>query len=328
MLRALCVLVTAAVSVCGCGNTPHRSIDTSEFEGATGNALLVDLHEVHATSAALLLQTRASQPELHVLAFPFSSVATAPDRQLLLASGTHGKMTILTVVAAPALPATSVVYLKPSFEEADESDFSRDDLKGSAYFLSLGLKRRFFYRTPSPKDLTSEPWQTLTGVTNTSLSHLVLRVPSGSDIFESPASSVAPEFMKESQKGRIRTYSYAKLSSAPIDLRYQLPPTKLQEQIFEYTIKLFIVLIAPLVALFAITSDKVRSAGTRTAVLVAGVAVEAIALAGLIWWAFYIQSVAGFGAILDVALAILGAVATIFLAAMKKKPSPGATADE
>lgn len=318
MSRSTWILGLTVALISGCSEAPHRPIDTNEFGGSVANALFFDLNESPATTTVLLLQTRAPQTQLRVLALPFASGAVTPDRQLLLSSGTHGRATILTIVAGSALPESSIVRIRPIFERADESEFFSDDLQGSAYFLSSGLKRRFFYRGPLASEMTSEPWRSLSSITNISLSHVVVRMPVRSEVFERPPSALAPEFGKDSLNGKIRGYSYPTLSAVPIDLRYQIPPTKRQEQIFEYGIKLFIALFAPLVALGVLTSDKVRSAKARQIVIGVGVLIEVLVLAGLFWWAFYIQSVAGLGAILDIALALIAVASMIVLTKIKK----------
>ena len=318
MTRCLYAIVAGVIALAGCGQPPVREVDLHEAKDIAANALLFDLDETPRPAAGLLLQTRSPQSQLRVLGLPFALRTSPSEKLLLVASSSQGRSTLLTVLTAPALPESSTVRLELSFEQAEDSDFSRDDLRGYTYFLESGLKRRFFYRSPTPTELSSEPWKSMVPVLNTSLTHLIVRLPKGTEVFERSASALAPVLERDTPRGKVRAYVHDKTSASPIDLRYQIPPTKRQEQVFEYGLKFFVAIVAPLVSLALLTSDKVRSARARKIVLIAGSATELAVLLGLIWWAFFIQSVAGLSAILDVALAVIGAAATIGLAFIKK----------
>jgi hypothetical protein len=302
----------------GCHQPSPREIELNEANRLAQNALLLDLEEAPKPAAALLIQTRTTQPQLKVLAVPFALQSSLSERLLLVASSTQTNSSLITVLVTPSLPEYSLVRLPLVFEQAEESEFIRDDLKGFAYYMASGLKRRFYYRSPSATELASEPWRNITPVVNTLLTHVIIRLPSGSEVFERTASALAPVFEKDSPRGKVRAYAYDQTSTRPIDLRYQVPPTKLQKQIFDYGIKLFIALLAPIAALMFLTSDKVRSPKARKKVLWVGGIIESVIFVGLIWWAFFIQSVVGLEALLDVILAVIGVLATAMLAFIKK----------
>ena len=88
---------------------------------------------------------------------------------------------------------------------------------------------------------------------------------------------------------------------------------------FEYVLKLFVVLMVPLISLALLTSDKVTAPIARRRILLAGAVVQALLLIGLLWWSFHVQSVTGLGSIFEIVLALVGIGCTLALKAVKKK---------
>lgn len=315
-------LLALAVQVLqGCGESIERSVDKAIIDTSIGSALYFDLEESPNISSALIVRSNSDQPELRTAVLPFSTSPLADgDHSLLTTWGVHEGITLITYVAAPSLPATAIIPIKPIDESGQESDFLRTDLQGALYFMNSGLKRRFVYQWPQLKNLNTDSWKKLGVIPKNPIDSVLIKLPKEAEIFERGASSLAPVVERDAPTGKIKVYPHTKPNSvalSPIDITYQVPPTKLQNQIFEYTLKLFGALVVPLVSLFLLTSDKVKARRTRLGVLIVGIILEVGILAGLLLWAFKVQSVAGLGAILDVGLVVIGAVLTVLLAFVK-----------
>ena len=325
-MRSLSLIGTVALALVvqvlqGCGAKIEKSVDKAIVDASIDSALYFDLEESPNVSAALVVRSNSNQAELRAAVLPFSTSPLADgDHSLLATWGSHEGITLITYVAAPSLPATAMIPVKPIYESGQESDFLRTDLQGSLYFMNSGLKRRFLYQWPQPKNLSTDSWKKLGAIAHSSIDSVLIKLPKEAEIFERSVSSLAPVVERDAPTGRLKVYPHTKPDSAalsPIDIAYQVPPTKLQNQIFEYTLKLFGALVVPLVSLFLLTSDKVKAKRTRLVVLIVGIALETGILVGLLWWAFTVQSVAGLGAILDIGLVVVGAALTVLLTFVK-----------
>lgn len=305
----------------GCGEKIEKSVDKAIVDASIDNALYFDLDESPNVSAVLVVRSNSSHAELRAAVLPFSTGQPSEGGQGLLTTwGTHEGVTLITYVTAPSMPLIAMITLKPIFDSGQESDFVRTDLQGSLYFLSSGLKRRFLYQWPQANNRSSDTWMKLGTIVQTSVDSVLIKLPKEADIFERRASSLEPVVEREVPSGKLKVYPHTKPNTAalnPIDIVYQVPPTKLQNQIFEYALKLFGALIVPLLAFFLLTSDKVKAKRTRICVLVVGMTLETGILVGLLWWAFKMQSVVGLSSILDLGLVVIGAVLTGLLAFVK-----------
>ena len=305
----------------GCGAKIEKSADKSSVDATISSALYFDLEEAPTVSASLIVRSNSSQAELKAVVLPFATSRYGEaDHDLLTTWGSRDGITLITYVAAPSMPTRAMIELKPVFEPGQESDFLRPDLQGSLYFMSSGLKRRFLYQWPQAQNLNSDSWKKLGPIAQSAIESVLIKLPKEAEVFERGAETLAAHVEQETLTGRLKIYPHTKPNGAalsPIDITYQVQPTKLQNQIFEYALKLFGALVVPLVSLALLTSHKVKAKRTRSAVLVFGMALEAVILFGLLWWAFKVQSVVGIGAILEIGLVGIGAALTIVVAFVK-----------
>lgn len=312
-------LLALVCLVAGCEQPSVRHVDKTVIEAVVPPALYFDLEERPTIAAAVVIPANAPKTELRLVVLPFASDTTEPSADVLSTWGTHAGVTALTYVAGPTTPASVVLPLKPRFDGGQEGDFTRTDLRGSLYFMSAGLKRRLVYSWPPPS-IESEALRRLKQIPQTTIESVVVKLPADAEIFERGDRALAPVVEKFLQIGRVKIYPFLSASdkvALPLDITYQIPPTKLQNQIFEYGLKLFGALLVPIVSAFLLTSSKAKSPRLRATVLAVGIPVEILVLGGMLWWAFYIKSVAGLGAILDLSLALIAAVATTLLAFIK-----------
>ena len=306
--------------VVGCARNPERVIDKALMDSSIQSALYFDLGEAAQISAAIIIPSNAPQPELRAIMVPFATRATDDASELLSAWGSRNGTTLITYIAGPSMPSVSAIRITPIFESAEENDFANKDLHGSLYYMESGLKRRFVYRWPSADDIKFSELKTLARLPRISIDSVFVKLPNGAEIFEQSRGALSPSSEKETPTGRFRIYPQ-KISDSPvippIDISYQVPPTKLQEQIFEYALKLFAAILVPVVGLAILSSDKVKAKRTRMIVLWVGMIAEAFILIGMLVWAFHVQSVSGLGAIFEVTLAVVAAVFTVLLARIK-----------
>src|SRR5439155_12017181 len=118
---------------------------------------------------------------------------------------------------------------------------------------------------------------------------VIVRLPAAAEVFERSIASMAPVVETEVQGGKLKLYAHPRAGEATvstIDLVYQVPPTSFQNSVVEYGLKLFAVLLVPLVSLAALTSAKVKAPRARRGLLVAGFSLQAAILGGILWWAF------------------------------------------
>jgi len=254
---------------------------------------------------------------------PFATEPLPYPGDLTTSWGSREGATMLTYVATPGTSATTVVPLKPIFESAPDTDFTRNDLRGSLYFLNSGLKRRFLFQGPTPSLESSAQWKALVNVATVSIDTVLLRFPQGAELLESDPSKRVPTSSRDTAAGKVKVFEHAGANGAslkPLDVTYLVAPTQQQRQITDYGLKLFGVLLVPLVGWIVLTSDKVKAKKTRSIAIWSGVIVEGLILGGLLWWAFKVQSVEGLGALLDFGVVVVGVILTIVTVRIKGEP--------
>lgn len=321
LIGLLVALTSIAHLLQGCGANVEKTVDKTIVDSSIKNTLYFDLDETPRISAALVVSPSSVQPELRMAVLPFSTRRIADVTSNLLTTwGSHEGITLITYIAAPSLPSIAVIPIGPIFDTAEDSDFTRTDLQGSLYFMSSGLKRRFFYQWPQANNRSPDSWNRLRKIGQTSIDSVLIKLPTKAEVFERGGSSLAPLIERVAQSGRLKIYPHTKPNASvlsAIDITYQVPPTKNQGLVFEYTLKLFGALVVPLISLLLLSSDKVKAKRFRIVVLVIGITLEAVILVGLLWWAFNVQSVAGMAAMLDLGLVVIGAGLTVLLTLVK-----------
>lgn len=316
--RRTVVLVALALAQAACGDG-LRPVDKGPIESSTSSALYFDLEEKPAVAAAVIVPGTSPKPELKLVVLPFGTEPVGTRSEAFSLWGTSGDATALAYVATPNAPAYISLALRPRFSSGDDTDFDSANLAGSLHFMSSGLKRRFFYSWPNPS-VESESLQNLRGLTRIEIQSILVKLPPKAEVFERPASSLPPQLEKTTPDGKLKLYSLTSEAAGtplPVDITYQVPATKLQNHLFEFFLKLFAVLIAPLVTLLMLSSNKEKTRRLRRISLIVGFTLEAFVLIGMAWWAIHISSTIGLTAILDLTLVIVGLIATFVLARVK-----------
>jgi hypothetical protein len=77
------------------------------------------------------------------------------------------------------------------------------------------------------------------------------------------------------------------------------------------------VILVPIVGSLILSSDKVQAKRLRKIVILVGISIEVVVLVGMLFWAFYVRSVAGLGALFEVSLTLIGAILIYVMAKIK-----------
>jgi len=142
------VLFALALAQSACGDS-RRPVDKGPIESSTSSALYFDLEEKPVIAAAVIVPGTSPKPELKLVVLPFGSEHIGTDSETFSLWGTSADATALAYVTTPSARSNISLALRPRFSSGDDADFASTNLAGSLYFMSSGLKRRFFYSWPN-----------------------------------------------------------------------------------------------------------------------------------------------------------------------------------
>lgn len=319
-LKGLALISAGLVGLSGCHDRDLHSFDQSHFPRTDSPKLCFELYSSSRPSAGLILDVpRSDRPVQHSIVLPFQMVSADPARAIYLTWGSFSRSALLSYVATSDVARQQAIGIRPRYDDAADADFEKEDLPGSLYLLSSGLKRRFFFR-PILKGSESTEQVTLATIATDSIKAVIVRFPPRAEILESREGSLQELSHRKDGDSQLKMFSSpiaAQPDLRPIDVVFQVPPTQAQSLIAEYTLKLFGVILVPLIALITLKAPKVKAPKTRMVVLSITIPLEVVILIGSVWWAFYIQSVVGPQAIFEVALAVAGAALTVVAAVVE-----------
>lgn len=313
---ALCLL--AALSMFGCRRGAENQFSVRRFPVTPGTALAFDLDQPSGLSVGLLLKVpEPATPQFVVL--PFGGTAFVGDPTLLTTFASYGDYSIIGYVPHAATKEVHAVALSPSTPPTvAESDFRRTDLPQNLYILKSGeVKRRFMYR---PAVDISALNSALSSVPSEHPRYVTVRLPSGSDVLEHQASVVGT--LADIGGAPVKTFKtedVRRYATKQIDIFYQVPPSAEQRLIAGQAVKLFGVLLIPIIQATLVTSAKVQLKKLRRAIIVVGAVLEIGLIAALLWWAFSLRGTFGLQAGLEITVALIGAAATASILFLKSK---------
>jgi hypothetical protein len=317
-VRWLVFCVAIVIRTANGRDLPVGWFDPANFGPSERITLCFDLSVPKPPKAGVVLDLpQEEQVKQHSLLLRFQSSKVDENKGAYLTWGCFGESTLINFISNAGAPTSIGISLVPKPAEIGEGDFFRSDLPGTLYLMEAGLKRRFLYRFAPSERRDS----ILTALPTESADKIAVRLPIGAEVFESRRGAAIADRNLELATGTVRQYKteHASPSSAePIDISYQVQPTSAQKKLFEYGLKFFGVIFVPLIGLLLLTSKEVNErAALRRRVLWAGGVVELAILGILLWWAFRIESVAGLDAILEIVVAVIGAIATASIAFVK-----------
>jgi len=321
VVRQAILLGTIACSIISCHRVTSR-FDSSRFDVEAALTLCFDLDDTTAplpTGIVLRLPEEARGKQSSIV-LPFSTKEVEPNAEGLLTWGSLNDLTAITYVPTASSSMRLAVGLSPEYSLfSEEADFDRSEFRGALVLVSSGLKRRLVF-DPSVR-AAGVPGEITQALNPLALGEVAVRLPGDAEIFETRSGALPHNREKIVRGSLVRFYrNPAPQSSGTLqrlDIRYQVQPTSAQKTLFEYGLKLFVYLVAPLVGLILLTSNKVASAKGRRILIIIMAVVECVLLGGLLVWAFYIRSVTGLQSLLEVVLAAAGTVVTVLVAFVK-----------
>jgi hypothetical protein len=320
-IAKLAVLLTVAGTACG-GDIPIGWFDPSNFGTDAPITLCFDLNVPNPPKAGVVIRL-PPMPEViqRSVILPFRTTKVDQNKEAYVTSGSFDGMTLVNFVNTAGVPTSVGIGLTPTPDDVTEGDFFRTDLPGVLYLMESGLKRRFVYKLDA--GLTVSRDSTLNRLSVESADTVAVRLPVGAEVFESHKGAAVAIRNLSLKSGAVRHYKASSPTPSAgenVDIVYQLQPTKLQNVLFEYGLKLFGAFLVPLLGVVLLTSAEVKQRKhLRRLILWIGAFVETALLAALLWWAFKIQSVTGLGALLEIGVAVSGVLATAALALVKER---------
>jgi hypothetical protein len=302
----------------GCRRAAEHQFSVKRFPVTPGTALAFDLDQPDGFSVGLLLKvTEPAAPQFVVL--PFGGSAFVADPDLLTTFASYGDYSIIGYVPYAATGHLHAAALTPvTPPTVAEADFRRVDLPQSLYILKSGeIKRRFMYRPPDDV-IAINP--ALKSVASAHPAYVMVRLPYGSDVLEYQSSVVGT--LAEVAGAPVKTFKTDDVHRYPtkqIDIFYQVPPSAEQRLIAAQAVKLFGVLLIPIIQATLVTSTKVQLKKLRRAIIGVGAVLELGLIAALLWWAFSLRGTFGLQAALEIGVAVVGAAATAAVLFLKAK---------
>jgi hypothetical protein len=313
-------LALAMATLAGCGLGSERNVEKTLTDQIQAPALVFDLEESPVVAVGLSLPSNGKSSELRSIALPFGTEASLNRPEMMTAWGSRDGVTLVTYLVTPAGGATSLVSLKPVFETATDPDFVRIDLPGSMYYMTSGLKRRFFYQGPSDGQRSSHAWTDMVSIASSTVDTIVVKLPAAAEIFEAPSKSRVPISSADTPHGKVKIFADAASAASaagPVDIVYQVPPSSGQQQIADWAIKFFIAILTPLVGFLGLDSTKVTSRKGRLIVIWTLGSIAMLALLGALAWGIYTRSIAGYAILGDLGVAVFGGVCIWITAHLK-----------
>lgn len=304
----------------GCGFDSERKVDKALADQVPPPALIVDLDESPVVAVGLSVPSNGRPAELRSIALPFGTEASANRPDVMTAWGSRDGVTLVTYVATPSSGATSLVSLKPVFETSTDPDFTKTELPGAMYYMTSGLKRRFFYQGPTSFQLSSRAWTNVATIASSSVDKILVKLPAAAEVFEAPSRSRVAIASTETTNGKVRIFANPAgdaSGAGPVDIVYQVPPTSAQQQVADFALKFFVSLLTPLAGYILIAADKARNRKLRLLAIGGTASVEVLSLAALIWWGIHTRNVAGFAIFGDLLIAVVGVVGIVLTARIK-----------
>jgi hypothetical protein len=291
--------------------------DAALFKTTEPMTLCFDLAASDAPKAGLTIhlppQATTSQ---HTIVLPFATTKVEDSKEAYITSGSFDHVTLINFISSGGAPTISAVGFSPMLDVPVEGDLFRSTLPGSLYFFESGLKRRFFYRSEAVRALVKD--LPLATVQTDSLNLVAVRLPLRAQVFEPRADAAVPIRAFVLGNGLVRHYSVVPDKAAVVDLEYQVPPTSAQKKAFEYLLKLFGAVLVPFIGLVLLKpTDVGDKAALRRYLLWAGAVIEVLIISALLWWAFRVKNVEGLDQLLEIAVAVIGALATAAVAYFK-----------
>lgn len=314
-------MLTALGGVCF-GEVPIGGFEASNFEPQEPVTVCFDLSVPSPPKVGVLVKL-PSRPEVlqRSVLLPFPAKSIDQNKDGYVTGGSFNGLTLINFINTPGIPTSLAISVSPVPDDVLDGDFFRSGLPGVLYLMESGLKRRFVYKLNAVSavarggniaKLPVEPIDTV-----------AVRLPVGAEVFESRKDAAIAVRDLSLGNTAVRHFAAANTGSPDahaIDIVYQLQPTKLQNILFEYGLKLFGALLIPLLGIVLLTSAQVkRRRRLRKLILWIGGVVEVVLLALLLWWSFRVKSVTGWAALLEVIVAILGLLATAAVAFLKEE---------
>lgn len=263
-----------------------------------------------------------SQPQLRHLVLNFPLEKPVQAKELALLGGSFGTESIVYFSSGQGTTGHLAVALEPGTELIQESQFNAElsRFPGSLYYGASGLRRRFVYRLPIDSAATKLP---VPSSYRERLRLVGVNLPLSADVLEPQPGTVrtmTPFRDTLLAHSRLRVYPVRNDSQvAPaINVIYQVPASVGQTLIIEYLVKVFGLVVVPLLQVAAIARTKRSRPSARRWIIGIGLVIELAIVGALLWYSFRYDQADGLKRIVDVVLAALGAAAGLLAPAMTK----------
>ncbi|HEX8149816.1 MAG TPA: hypothetical protein VF591_21730 [Pyrinomonadaceae bacterium] len=281
--------------------------------------LYFDLRDDRQPGAGVVINEKSAQGvELRSLVLPFGSKSVKPNRALYSTSGSYEDVTAINYILTPDSGGAKEIGIVPTFDPSPEGTYSLEELKGSLYFMRLGLERRFIYKYPDQRRSQIEwPAETQNSVVSTPEA-IAVALPASADprVIRSGKTEI-PSRIWENKVAAF--YPAARAQESALEIKYVIPPNSEQKLVLEYGVKAVAAILTPLLALFLLGSSENMQPRTRKIALVVGVLVEAAILIAVWRVAIIVRGDSALKTGLDLTIVLVGALFSGIVIWVKRK---------
>jgi hypothetical protein len=299
----------------------NPQLDTQKFNTFSGTSILCfDLSSETRDPVAGLLLRVSSTPKgtRKNILLPFQSSNITPNRSILLTSGVYdNRFTLIGMSFGTPSLGTPTVSLLPQLEPSFPEKLDIQGAKPGLYFQKNGLERKFIFIDNSPAIL-SELQRNFPDIQFERFDSVAVSIPDdaqGSDI--QPGVSVVPT--PSSRIDKVMHFDTSgKKAAFRIGIRYIVPPTPAQIAASNTLLKLFFLLVIPIVTLIFSDPNEIQRPRLRTIFIGGGIFLQLILVVIVVWVTVVIRS-PSIEAWLDFGTAGIGVISEVVVILVKTK---------
>ena len=302
----------------GCNDaTPEPALDARPFDAFPQTTLLCfDLRADRGlTNAGLRLRIRPEvAPGRRDVVLPFATKGVASNQDVLLASGTYGRFTILSMsVGAPSLGNSTIPFLPIArgFERP-----AIDGLEPGLYFQENGLERWLVFVDDTPA-LTARLQEEFPATKFSTYDAVAVAIPEraeGREVKDGRTVDPLPAVRAD----HVMLFTQRSIMDARrLAIRYKVPPSPRLAATSANLSKLVLVLLLPLFTLVLLDPNEIERPRLRLAVIWGGIALQVLFVCGVVWAARLLEPSPDTW--LDVGVSTLGIAAEVAIMLVKSK---------
>jgi len=324
-LAAANALISLLTLSCGSVHRDAPSLDARPFASFAGNSILCfDLRSDRGVSSAglVLRVTQSAQSGRRDLILPFPTTAVEPSRNVLLASGSYDRFTILSMsIGNPSLGASTVAFM-PQAKSIDLTKPSLDLLAPGLYYQESGLERWFVY-VDGVSEVTTELTRDFPATTFDTYDAISVAIPDSAEGREvKKGSTVDPA--PTSRIGNAMLFARPTVVNARrLAIHYVVPATAAQLAASNSGLKLLLVVLVPIVTLLFLDPEDIQRPRLRVIALWLGVVLQVSVVVVVVWAAIAMRRT-NIETMADFVVAAVGVIAEVIVILVKAKRAPKA----